>query len=117
MNTDNTCTIGARGEDHVCCHLSRNGYTIVDRNFRYKTGEIDIIARHDDTLCFIEVRTRENTKLGHPAETITPKKMKTIRRTAEAYMIRKKIRNCAVRFDAITIVWDTMELEHFRNAF
>jgi putative endonuclease len=92
---------------------------ILDRNVRERFAEIDIIAEDHGTLCFVEVRTRKNTRLGHPSETIGPAKQRSVRRAAEAYLARRKLNanTTAVRFDAITVVWDTGEVTHFENAF
>ena len=90
---------------------------IVERNRREKFAEIDIIAYDRDTLCFVEVRTREDTALGHPAETVTYNKQKNIRRAAEAFLARKNIIDCPVRFDVVTITWNDFKLEYFENAF
>ena len=114
---DGTRTTGLRGEDFVCARLRDKGYLIIERNVREKFGEIDIIAMDGDTLCFIEVRTRRDSVLGHPAETITPAKQRGIRRTAEAYLARRKIAPRPMRFDVATIVWETMEFLYFENAF
>ena len=90
---------------------------ILDRNVREKFAEIDIVAEDGDTLCFIEVRTRNDTRLGHPAETVTPKKQHQVRRAAEAYLARRGILNRAIRFDVATIVWSSEEYMYWENAF
>lgn len=84
---------------------------------REKFAEIDIVAADGDTLCFIEVRTRQNTRLGHPSETITLTKQRSIRRAAEAYLARHRVAPQPMRFDVATIVWESMEFEYFENAF
>jgi putative endonuclease len=108
---------GKRGEDLVCARLKEQGYRILDRNVRKKFAEIDIVAEQGDTLCFVEVRTRANSLLGHPAETINAAKRHGIRRAADAYLAERRIGPRAVRFDVVTILWDTMEVKHFENAF
>jgi putative endonuclease len=92
---------------------------ILARNVREKMAEIDIVARDGDTLVFVEVRTRKDTRLGHPAETIGLSKQRSVRRAAEAYMVKQHISlsSTAVRFDSITVLWDNGEIEHFENAF
>lgn len=65
MNANNKI-IGAKGEEEVCKYLIRKGYTIIDRNFRCKQGEIDIIASKLNELIFIEVKTRRNIQFGYP---------------------------------------------------
>ena len=117
MNTPSTRSKGNRGEEYVCEKIVANGMEILDRNVHQKFAEIDIVARDNDTLCFIEVRTRQNTALGHPAETITAKKQRSIRRAAEAYLAKRRIQPCPVRFDVATIVWETMDYQYLENAF
>jgi putative endonuclease len=108
---------GRRGEDFVCDRLTERGFRIVDRNVTEKFAEIDIVAEDGETLCFIEVRTRNDTLLGHPAETINARKQATIRRAAEAYLARNEVTPRPMRFDVATIVWSTGEFEYFENAF
>ena len=108
---------GADGEEVVCRNLLKEGYIILDRNVREKFAEIDIIAKDGDTLCFIEVRTREDTLLGHPSETVNSRKQQQVRRAAEAYLVRNRISNTEIRFDVATIVWSDMEYMYFKNAF
>ena len=114
---DTTCTTGTRGEAIVCQKLEKRGFRILKRNMREKFAEIDIVAKDGDTLCFIEVRTRQNTRLGHPVETVTHQKQQSIRRAAEAFLSRHNVTATPIRFDVATIVWDGMEFEYFENAF
>jgi len=113
----NTVGTGQRGEEFVCDRLIERGLRVVARNVREKFAEIDIVAQDGDTLVFIEVRTRQDDALGHPAETITPAKQQKIRRAAEAYLSRRRITGRAVRFDVATIVWRTGAYDYFENAF
>ena len=112
-----TVDAGKRGEDYVCERLLERGMRIVERNVRAKFAEIDIVAVDADTLCFVEVRTRADDSLGHPAETVTPAKQRKIRRAAEAYLARKNITATPVRFDVATIIWRGERFEYFENAF
>ena len=112
-----TREIGNRGEELVCARLKDRGMRIVDRNIREKFAEIDLVAEDEDTLCFIEVRSRMDTTLGHPAETISLQKQRLVRRAAEAYLVKRNIVNAPVRFDVATIVWSTGEFLYFENAF
>jgi putative endonuclease len=112
-----TCSTGARGEELVCKKLRKRGFRILERNVREKFAEIDIVAEDGPTLCFIEVRTRQNTRLGHPAETITYKKQQSVRRAAEAFLARRNLASRPIRFDVATIVWNGMEFQYFENAF
>ncbi len=115
--TQSTHTTGIKGEDIVCTKLQERGFLVLERNVREKFAEIDIVAKDGDVLCFIEVRTRRDTTLGHPAETITQKKQRSIRRAAEAYLVRHPAAPRPIRFDVATIVWDSMEFQYFENAF
>lgn len=95
------------------------GYSIVKRNFHFgKVGEIDIVAKDNNTLVFIEVKSRSNNDFGTPESAVTPKKQASIRRVAEAYLHINDISNVECRFDVIAI--DTapkFELRHIINAF
>ncbi|MBN2802019.1 MAG: YraN family protein [Deltaproteobacteria bacterium] len=116
-NHKNTIAIGKSGEDFVCEKIVANGYKILARNVRERFAEIDIVAMDNDTLVFIEVRTRNTEELGHPSETVTPAKQNHIRRAAEAYIIKNKIVNTPIRFDVATIIWNRRLFEYFENAF
>lgn len=76
---------GKLAEDFASKFLTQNGYKIVDRNFRSKFGEIDIIALKDDYLAFFEVKARWSNKFGLPEEAVTPSKLWKIGRTGEYY--------------------------------
>ena len=114
MTTRNT---GIRGETFVCDRIRDRGMCVLDRNIREKFAEIDIVAKDGDTFCFIEVRSRQDTTLGHPAETVTKAKQRSVRRAAEAYLVKRNITGVPIRFDVATIVWSSMEYLYFENAF
>ena len=90
MNANNKI-IGAKGEEEVCKYLIRKGYKIIDRNFRCKQGEIDIIASKLNELIFIEVKTRRNIQFGYPCEAVGKTKQKHILNVARYYMWRNNI--------------------------
>lgn len=119
MKFKNTVLAGQKGEQTVCAHLLKNGYQILQRNVREKFAEIDIVAflPKQDTLVFIEVRTRTSSRLGHPVETITLRKQNQVRRAAQWYLCKHQISNTAVRFDVATIIWEENKFEYFENAF
>lgn len=114
---ESTCEVGTKGEDYVCAKLKERRFRILERNVREKFAEIDIVAQDRGTLCFIEVRTRQDTTFGHPAETITKAKQHRIRQAAQAYLAKRNIPPCPIRFDVATIVWSTSTYEYFENAF
>jgi putative endonuclease len=113
----NTRARGDKGEELICEKLVERGMEILARNVTERFAELDIVAWDSDTLVFVEVRTRRNDLLGHPAETIDDRKQKKIRRAAEAFLVKRAIPPCPVRFDVATIIWDSMQLDYFENAF
>lgn len=95
-------TIGDTGEDIAARYLEENGYVIVKRNFTTSIGEIDIVARDADTLCFVEVKSRSGTG-ANPLERIDRAKRKKISDVAEVYLKKKRIHKLKCRFDAIAV--------------
>lgn len=95
---------GQLGEELAVAYLQKHGYTIVDRNYRKKFGEIDIIAREGPALVFIEVKTRRSGTFGSPAQAVTPRKQLQICRVAEDYLARHGLFDTAARFDVVTVV-------------
>lgn len=96
--------IGIMGEDLAVKFLLKNNYKILERNFRCRIGEIDIIAKQDDYLCFVEVKTRLNTAFGSPAEAVTRAKQRKISSVAQFYILRKNYFGLNCRFDVIEIL-------------
>lgn len=94
--------LGQKGEDIAAKYLTKKGYTIIRRNFRTKTSEIDIIAKKDDTLCFVEVKTRSSVEYGTPCQAVDYYKQKKIIRGAMAY-VSNTGDDCTVRFDVIEV--------------
>lgn len=95
--------VGKRGEDLAADYLIKQGSKILERNYRQRCGEIDIIARDGKTLVFIEVKTRRSNTFGSPFDAITPKKQQQIATTAKDYLCRKKLFNKPARFDVIGV--------------
>ena len=117
----NTREKGKKGEEAACEYIRSMGGVIIDTNYYFKGGEIDIIAKDrwlkEDYLCFIEVKKRENTEAGYPEEAVTYGKQRKIVKGACSYMNYKKINpeRVAVRFDVISILGD--EVKWIKNAF
>lgn len=108
--------IGKQYEDMAVDYLKNHGYQILARNYQVRQGEIDIIARDDQYLVFIEVKYRKNTKSGDPAEAVSFKKQQAISNTALYYLNQKRYStDTPVRFDVITILDQT--LTHIKDAF
>lgn len=94
------------GEDAACKFLQDKGFEIVKRNYRCYVGEIDIIASHNGTLHFVEVKTRSSELYGLPREAVTWTKQKKIRRSAESYLAMIKLINNMppLSFDVIEVI-------------
>ena len=116
-----TKAIGDFGEKAAVNYLSESGYKILERNFRLKFAEIDIIARKDDCTVFIEVKTRKNNLFGEPSEYVNYRKQQRIRKAASCYV---DIENTDMRFDVIEVFYTEKngemllsKLNHIDNAF
>lgn len=97
--------LGRAAEDAACEELRRSGYRILDRNVRLAGAEIDIVAREEDTLVFVEVRSRSSRLRGSPLETVGAEKQSRIARAASAYLARCSAYGGAVRFDVVGVDW------------
>ena len=94
---------GADKEQLAARYLVDNGYTVLERNFRNKTGEIDIIAKKDNYIVFVEVKYRSNNKYGYAVEAVNYRKKQIIRHVAQFYMAtRYKSCDIPCRFDAVS---------------
>ncbi len=112
----NNRAVGTRREQDAATFLTRQGYVLLEKNYRCKIGEIDLIAKDGDYLCFIEVKYRTSSAKGFPAEAITPTKILKITRTAQFYMLLHHIpQDTPCRFDAVVILGE--ELSLIKNAF
>lgn len=100
MNNKKT---GSYGEELACQHLKKLGYKILERNYRIRGGEVDIIAMDQDYLVFIEVKTRKSYEYGIPAESITPWKIKALLRTALFYIQKIKWGDKGYRLDLVSV--------------
>jgi putative endonuclease len=111
--------LGKAGEDLACVELRRLGYAIIDRRFRTRVGEIDIVAVDRGTLVFVEVKTRRTVACGTPAEAVTFLKQRRMTAMAAEYLFRKRLAGKNCRFDvvAITISDGKPAIELFAGAF
>jgi putative endonuclease len=94
---------GNRAEKFACSFLSAKGYKIVLRNFRTRFGEIDIIAKDRDVLCFVEVKFRKNTDFGRPEDFVDFRKQKKLVKTAKIYLAKEQISDTDIRFDIVAV--------------
>lgn len=102
---------GARYEEKAARALYARGYRILERNFRCRFGEIDIIARHKGVLVFIEVKYRRDSRSGFPEESVNRRKQAAIRKTAEVYMHRRGYDwwgQC--RFDVVCVMGEEVRI-------
>lgn len=103
MTTTTRAQIGTRGEDLAADYLRGDGFTILDRNWRCRHGEIDIIAARDELLVFVEVKTRTGHGFGTPAESVTYAKLRRLRRLAGIWLATQRGSWSAVRIDVIEV--------------
>ncbi len=97
--------VGAFGEDAVADFIRTHGATVVDRNWRIKEGEIDIVARLvDGTFAFVEVKTRTSTSFGHPLESINSKKARRLQRLALAWLATHQFLGHEYRIDCAAVI-------------
>ncbi len=113
-----TSTFGRLGEIKAKQYLISIGYKIIETNYKNKIGEIDIIAKDQDTLVFVEVKTRMSNEFGNPLEAVNIYKQDKIRKVATVYLMKHKLLNVSCRFDVIGIRGDhDEEITHIKNAF
>lgn len=110
---------GASGEDTAVRHLEGAGYAILDRNFKTRFGEVDIVARDGKTTVFVEVKRREAEGHGRAAEFVSPAKMRKVVSAARVYAARHGLSESPLRFDVITIdvIGGNEQLLHHKGAF
>jgi putative endonuclease len=110
---------GKIGEDMAVKFLSRKGYKILKRNYRYGHGEIDIIAMDKDVLIFVEVRVKFSDKFGSPEDSVTIKKREQLKKIASAFIQMNEVNFSECRFDVIGITFKDgkFNINHIENAF
>lgn len=111
-------SIGSKGEEIAADYLKKRGYSILYRNYKTPYGEADIIIKDNDTVVFVEVKTRSNISFGQPFEAVNFKKQERLKRIALFYM--KNIhRQIKIRFDVISISSEDGrdKVEHIKEAF
>ena len=96
--------IGKKGEDYAVKSLLNKGYKILERNFKCKSGEIDIIAKDKKEIVFIEVKTRTNLNYGVPSLAVNNSKKQHIVKVAKYYLHKYNLENRIIRFDVIEII-------------
>ncbi|WP_282192329.1 YraN family protein [Romboutsia ilealis] len=108
---------GRAGESIALRYLINNRANILETNYRINSGEIDIIAKINEELVFIEVKSRTSIKFGYPAEAVDYRKIRKIVNTAKYYILKNNLNNVAIRFDVIEIYLNDKKINHIVNAF
>jgi putative endonuclease len=112
--------LGARGEDLAVAHLTAAGLVVLDRNWRCRAGELDVVATDGATLVVVEVKTRSGDGFGTPAESVTPRKLARLRRLAQLWLAEHRVGWVEVRFDVVAVLARpgcAPEVEHLRGVF
>jgi putative endonuclease len=111
--------LGISGENLAVEELERQGYAVLDRRYRTRHGEIDIVARDGDTIVFVEVKLRLRAEKGTAAEAVTPAKQHKVIRMAREYLARQRMADRPCRFDVVAIDGSgaTRRLVLYRHAF
>lgn len=102
--------IGAAAEDRAVAALEADGYFIVKRNWSCDTGELDVVARDGDVLCFVEVRSREDDAHGHAAEMVSFRKRAKVSKVAYLYLCLERPVYEECRFDVVAVTGDSVEI-------
>lgn len=95
--------LGVAGEDAVAAWYETAGYRVVDRNWRCRDGELDVVVTRGDTLVFCEVKTRMSTRFGAPVEAVTATKQRRLRMLAARWLAEHATRRHTVRFDVASV--------------
>jgi putative endonuclease len=119
MSSDARQALGKRGEELACRELGRRGYAILDRRYRTRMGEIDIVARHGEATVFVEVKARRDGRFGGAAAAVTRWKQRRMAAMAVDYMARRGLLDRPCRFDVVTVEIDDgrVRVEVYPHAF
>ena len=114
--------LGKEGEDRACAYLETCGYRIVERNFRCRSGEIDIVAAEErgGVICFVEVKTRRGCAFGLPKEAVDRRKQRKLCAAAKYYMLcHREYENCLLRMDVVEMLHlaSGIYVNHIKGAF
>lgn len=119
---DSTNDIGNRGEDLAASFLERAGYTVLERNYRFKRREVDLVCLDSDEgeeVVFVEVKTRTGKAFGPPEASITTEKEDALIEVGRAYLHERRLEGASARFDVVTVLLRNgdPQIEHYENAF
>jgi putative endonuclease len=110
---------GKAGERAAARYLEKKGYEILKKNYRVSGSEVDLIAKKDDTVCFVEVKTRGSDDYGLPEEFVDRRKRNKIIRAARIFTADEKYIDLYVRFDIISVIYQDgdININHIQHAF
>lgn len=111
--------LGREGERLAESYLKKKGYKLVQRNYRCRGGEVDLIVLDRRTVVFVEVKTRTDHAFGSPLEAVAPRKQRRMILAAQLFLHEKRLHERDARFDVVGISWPGAEplVEHVQNAF
>ncbi|MCC3867196.1 MULTISPECIES: YraN family protein [Terrisporobacter] len=108
---------GKLGEEIALKYIISKGGKVIEKNYRTKMGEVDIIAKLNGELVFVEVKSRSNINYGYPSESVNYKKKRKITNVAKYYILDNSLENLSIRFDVIEIYFNEKKINHIVNAF
>ena len=112
--------LGKKGEDIACMYLEGQGLEVIERNWQCQSGEADIIAREEDVLAFIEVKTRQSEAAGFPEDAVDLRKRRKYEKIATDYLFSHDLDSTRIRFDVMALLLSSdgkAFLRHHRDAF
>jgi len=113
-----TKPLGRKGENLAASYLREQGWEILERNYRTRLGEIDLVCRDHNTIVFVEVKTRTETDFARPDQSVTRRKQAKLRRLVEDYQVKHRLESADVRVDVlgVTLSGRRPEFEHIVGA-
>ena len=112
--------LGKSGEEAAVRYLESKKFRIIERNFRFLRGEIDIIAYDGKTLVFVEVKARKSKEFGPPEEAVTSLKQRQIKRVAQGFLVQRNLQDTECRFDVLSLSYHEktrFQIHHLKDAF
>lgn len=113
-------SLGKLGEELAAAFLQRKGYRILERNYRCRCGEVDVVAKDGKSIVFVEVKTRRSQCCGDPQQSVTLFKQSQISRAAQTWLAANNLQDASARFDVVAISLDESDrprIDHIENAF
>jgi len=109
--------IGRCGESLARNYLINRGFTILQKNYRTRSGEIDIIAKKENTIYFIEVKTRYDDRKGKPYEAIDKRKIFHLQRAANFFLLKNRFQDCKLKIGVVSILLDRKEIKFYDDLY